>query len=41
MLLAAPMGSVLEIQARGDDEEEAVADIAAMFEDAFCELDEP
>ena len=40
MLLAAPMGSVLAIQARGDDEEEAVADIAAMFEDAFGELDE-
>lgn len=41
MLLAAPKGSLLAIEIEGDDEEEAMAEITAMFEDAFGEAEEP
>lgn len=40
MLLAAPKGSLLAIEIEGADEE-AMAEITAMFEDAFGEAEEP
>lgn len=41
MLLAAPKGSLLAIEIEGADEEEAMVEITAMFEDAFGEAEEP
>lgn len=37
MLLAAPAGAQLGLEADGDDEEEALAEISAMFANAFGE----
>lgn len=41
MLLAAPQGSLLAIEIEGFDEDEAMAEITAMFEDAFGEAEKP
>ena len=40
LLLAAPKGTVLTVQAEGEDEEEAVRAIQELFERGFYESDE-
>ena len=37
MMLAAAKGTILEIEANGDDEDKAVTDIIALFDDFFGE----
>jgi phosphocarrier protein len=39
MLLAAPVGSEVELQVSGPDEEEAFAALSALINDGFGELD--